>query len=117
MTPEEIAVLVAENAALRAEVAALRQQVEELQGQLEKALQQLAELAQRRGGPPGLVKPNRTRSEGPKRPRKKRAPEHNTSRKREEPTRVERALVNAQMCYYNGPRRSSIGVLSRLTCI
>jgi transposase len=108
MTPEEIAALVEENAALRAEVAALRaeavtlrQQVEELQGQLEEVLQQLAELAQRRGGPPGFVKANRPRSEGPKRPRKKRAPEHNTSRKREEPTRVERhALERCPACDY-----------------
>jgi transposase len=108
MTPEEIAALVEENAALHAEVAALRaetvtlrQQVEELQGQLEEALQQLAELAQRRGGLPGFVKPNRPRSEGPKRPRKKRASEHNTSRKREEPTRVERhALERCPACEY-----------------
>jgi transposase len=108
MRPEEIAALVEENAALHAEVAALRaevvtlrQQVEELQGQLEEALQQPAELAQRRGGPPGFVKPNRPRSEGLKRPRKKRAPEHNTSRKREEPTRVERhALERCPACDY-----------------
>jgi transposase len=108
MTPEEIAALVEENAALRAEVAAwraeavtLRQQVEELREQLEEALQQLAELEQRRGGPPGFVKPNRRRSEGQKGPRKKRAPEHNTSRKRGEPTRVERhVLERCPACDY-----------------
>jgi len=100
MMPEEIAALVEENAALRAEVATLRRQNGELQEQLEEALRQLAELAQRQSSRSVSIKPNR--------PRKKRAPEHNRSRKREEPTRVERhALEQCPECDYRLRGRAS----------
>jgi transposase len=93
MTPEEIQALLAENAALRTEVAALRQQVVELTQQLRVALVRLAELAQDKTEPPPFVKPDRPQPTEPKGPRKKRAAEHNTSRKRAQPTRIERHVL------------------------
>ena len=92
MSPEEVQALVAENEALRAEVGALRQQVAELARHLKAALARIAELEQRNSDPPAFVKSNRPPRElaGP---RKKRAGEHNTSRKRAEPTRIERHVL------------------------
>jgi len=99
MSPEEVQALVAENEALRAEnealhaeVGALRQLLAELTGQLQVALARIAELEQRDSEPPAFVKPNRAPTE-PKGPRKKRATEHNTSRERAEPTRIERHVL------------------------
>jgi transposase len=102
MRPEEIQALLAENAALRAEVTALRLQVAELTKQLQAALVRIAELEQQKTEPPSFVKPNRPlRSEG-KAVRKKRASEHNTSRKRSQPTRVERhVLEHCPGCGYH----------------
>ena len=97
----EITALFEENAALRAEVAALRRQVKQLQEQLEETLKRLAELEHRKGKKRAFVKPNRQQSEESKKPRKKRTQEQNTSRKRGEPTRVERhALERCPECNY-----------------
>lgn len=100
MSSEEAQALVAENEALRAEVGALRQQLAELTRQLQAALARIAELERRDSEPPAFVKPNRPPRE-PSGPRKKRAGEHNATRKRAEPTRIERhALERCPDCNY-----------------
>ena len=73
-----------ENEQLRAEVAALEAQVKQLSADLAAALKKINQQV------PSFVKPNRPKREGDKRARKKRAAEHNTSRQRSEPTRIER---------------------------
>ena len=93
MSPEEVQILLSENAALRAEVGVLRQQLTDVQGQLQTALVRIAELEQRKPALPPFVKPNRPAPTEPKGPRKKRAAEPNTSRKRAEPTRIERHVL------------------------
>jgi transposase len=92
MSPEEVQALVAENEALRGEVGTLRQQLAALTGQLQTALARITELERRNSEAPVFVKPNRAATE-PKGLRKKRAAEHNTSRKRAEPTRIERHVL------------------------
>ena len=62
-------------------------------GQLQTALGRIAELEQRNAEPPAFVKPNRPQASESKGPRKKRAPEHNTSRKRATPTRIARHVL------------------------
>ena len=100
MTSEEIQALVTEQARLSSENAALREQVAQLTGQLQVALARIAELEQRKPEPPAFVKPNRP-ARAPKGPRKKRALEHNTSRKRAEPTRsVRHVLERCPDCAY-----------------
>jgi transposase len=101
MRPEEIQALIAENEALRATVGALRQQVAELKGELKTALARVAELEKGKGEPPAFVKPNRPQGTEPRGTRKKRGVEHNTSRKRSEPTRIERhVLERCPKCNY-----------------
>jgi transposase len=89
---------------LRAENVALRQQLTEVQQQLVVALERIVELeaqVNRRGDPPAFVKPKRQKATGESQPRKKRAQEHNTSRKRMKATRVERhALEYCPDCHY-----------------
>jgi transposase len=92
MTSEEIQALLTEQERLSGENAALRGQVAQLTDQLQLALARLAVLEQRQSEPPAFVKPNRPPREA-KGPRKKRAAEHNTSRKRAEPTRSERHVL------------------------
>jgi len=92
MTSEEIQALLTERERLSVENAALRGQVEQLTVQLQTALARIAELEQRKPEPPAFVKPNRPSKE-PSGPRKKRAAEHNASRKRAEPTRTERHVL------------------------
>ena len=92
MIHEEVSVLLAEKAALRAEMAGLRQQLAEMTQQWQAALARIAELEQGKPEPPAFVEPNRPSTE-PKGPWKKRAPEHNTSRKRATPTRIERHVL------------------------
>jgi transposase len=100
MTSEEIQALLTEQARLSGENAALRGQVAQLTGQLQLALARLAVLEQRQPEPPAFVKPNRPTRES-KGPRKKRAAEHNTSRKRAEPTRIEQhVLERCPECNY-----------------
>jgi transposase len=100
MSPEEVQALLAENAALCAEVAALRLELAELTQQLRVALVRIAELEQDKTEPPAFVKPNRP-ARAAKGPRKKRALEHNTSRKRAEPTRsVRHVLERCPDCAY-----------------
>jgi transposase len=74
---------------LGAENTDLRARVTELEQHLAAALARIAELEQQRRDPPPFVKPNRPPPGDPKRPRKKRAPEHNRGRLRELPTRSE----------------------------
>lgn len=97
----ENAALRAENEQLRAEVAALQAQNAELGAELAAVSEQLAGLEQQGKRPPSFVKPKRSQGGGEKGPRKKRAAEHNTSRQRSEPTRIERhALERCPECQY-----------------
>src|SRR5512134_3572342 len=101
MSSEEVEALLAENARLRTEVVALRLRQVELTQQLQAALVRIAELEQEPSGPPPLVKPNRPSAPQPQVVRKKRAPEHNRSRKRSQPTRIERhVLEHCPSCQY-----------------
>jgi transposase len=100
MTQEEAEALRVENALLRAEVTALRQTIAALQEQvavlteqLQMALVRIGELEQDKSEPPPYVKPNRPPAVEPKGPRKKRAAEHNRSRQRAAPTRIERHVL------------------------
>jgi transposase len=93
MSPEEAQALVIENAALQADVSALRQQLAEVMQQLQAALMRIAELEHDKRELPAFVKPNRPQPSEPKKPRKKRAVEHNKSRKRAQPTRIERHVL------------------------
>jgi transposase len=89
---------------LEEEVEGLRAENAELRQQLATALARIVELeAQVKGrhDPPAFVKPQRSQPEGEPPPRKKRAKEHNTSRKRSQPTRIERhALEHCPDCHY-----------------
>ncbi len=90
---------------LRVENAQLRQLLAVVQEQLAAALARIVELegqVNQRGDPPAFVKPNRPKATGaPSQPRKKRAAEHNTSRKRSKPTRIERhVLEHCPECHY-----------------
>ena len=97
----ENAALRSENARLQAENAALQAQVAQQGAELAAALERLAALERRSQEAPGFVKPNRPQQTGEKRPRKQRAAEHNTSRKRMTPTRQERhALEHCPECQY-----------------
>ena len=87
--------------ALRAENAELKAEVMRLMTALEEALARIAELENQPKTPPEFVKANRPKASGEKQPRKKRAAEHNTSRKRSTPTRTERhALERCPECQY-----------------
>ena len=91
---------------LRDEVGHLQSIIVDLRGQLTVALARLAELEQQQKpptakSPPSFVKPNRPKRETADGKRKKRAAEHNTSRRRETPTRIERhALDRCPVCAY-----------------
>jgi len=89
---------------LRLENAELRALLAEVQAQLKVALARIAELEaqlNQRGDPPAFVKSSRKPAEGDPQPRKKRATEHNTSRKRATPTRIERhVLERCPDCHY-----------------
>jgi transposase len=65
---------------LRAEVAALREALAQAQGRI-------AELERRKTAPPAFVRVNAP-TDRPATPRRKRAPEHNAGRPREEPTQI-----------------------------
>jgi transposase len=90
---------------LQEEVVALRAENAELRRQLTVLVARIAELEERlkqqRPDPPAFVKPNRPERDKPAGPRKKRAAQHNTSRRREKPTRIERhALDHCPECSY-----------------
>lgn len=87
---------------LEEEVLHLREENAALRDQLAAALARIAELEQQsRQEPPAFVKPNRPKHPEPKPPRKKRAPEHNHSRRREPPTRIDlHALERCPDCNY-----------------
>jgi len=91
----------AELAALREENARLKAEVTRLLAALEEALARITELEAASKKPPAFVKRNRPKPSGEKQPRQKRAAEHNTSRKRLPPTRIERhALERCPECQY-----------------
>ena len=97
----ENAALRTENTALRAENEQLRQELGQQSEQLAGVLEQIAELERRRGGVPSFVKRDRPKRQEPRGERKKRAAVHNTSRKRGQPTRIERhALERCPECQY-----------------
>ena len=86
---------------LRAENAGLHTQVTQLEHQLAAALARIAELEQQHRDPAPFIKPNRAKSTQPKRPRKKRAPQHNRGRRCEVPTRIQpHALERCPECNY-----------------
>jgi transposase len=89
---------------LRLENAELRQLLAAVQGDLATALERIGELeaqVNQQAGPPAFVKANRKKAEGQPQPRKKRAGEHNTSRKRMAATRIERhVLERCPECNY-----------------
>lgn len=91
MTIQEEAELRAENAELRRLLTAALARIAELEEQIKK----------QRPDPPAFVKPNRPKRDKPAGPRTKRAAQHNTSRRRETPTRIERhALNRCPTCAY-----------------
>jgi transposase len=102
MTLEEtIAALREEKDQLQARVAALEVENEQLREELEAVLGRVGELERGKRGRAVNAKPNRAPRGGPRKPRKRRAAEHNTSRKRMEPTRVERhTLERCPECAY-----------------
>jgi transposase len=91
---------------LRDEVVHLQTENGDLRRQLTVAVARIAELEQQQKppsakSPPSFVKPNRPKRDTADGKRKKRAPKHNTSRRREEPTRIERhALDRCPVCNY-----------------
>jgi transposase len=101
---QEVERLRAENIELGQRLAASQAHTTELTQQLAVALERIIELEARVNqakDPPAFVKPNRKKATGERQPRKKRAAEHNTSRKRAEPTRIERhALERCPDCNY-----------------
>lgn len=91
----------AENQALRHDLAQAQAQLTQLAEQLAAAQQRIAELERHHHDPPPFVKPNRPPPAEPKRPRKKRAAEHNRGRRCEPPTRIEaHVLDRCPDCHY-----------------
>jgi len=89
---------------LRAENVELRRLLATVRPALAAALERIVELeaqVNQRGDPPAFVKPNRKKAAGASQPRKKRASEGNTSRKRAKATRIERhSLEHCPACHY-----------------
>ncbi len=89
VTEEAHQALQAENGALRQRVEELTAQAARLTEQLANALQRIAELEAKKPPPPAFVKANVAQQRPESRaPRRKRAPEQNRARRREEPTVV-----------------------------
>lgn len=86
VTDEAHAALQTAYATLQAEYQALQQHVATLSDQLATAVQRIGELEAKKTPPPSFVKANRLAVS--KRERKRRAPEANRARRREEPTVV-----------------------------
>ena len=98
---DELALLRAENQALRSELAQAQTQLALALEHLAAAQQRIADLEQQHHDPPPFIKPNRPTPSEPKRPRKKRAPQHNRGRRCEIPTRIEaHALERCPDCNY-----------------
>ncbi len=91
VTDEVFAALQTAYAALQAEHHALQQQVATLSGQLATAMQRIGELEAKKTPPPSFVKANTPAVT--KRERKRRAPEANRARRREEPNVVVRQAL------------------------
>ena len=100
----EVERLRVENSELRQALAVSQTQIAELTQQLAVGLERVIELEAQVGAPkhpPAFVKPKGQQAEGERPPRKKRAKRHNTSRKRAQPTRIERhALAHCPDCHY-----------------
>ena len=112
---EEVALLRAENQALKAQLAQAVAQIQTLQTHLAAAQDRIAALEQQRPPPPfaKAKTPKRARK-----PRRKRAAEHNRGRRREPPTQiVQHALERCPDCHYRlrgislARRRQGIEVL------
>jgi len=89
---EEVVVLRADNVELRRQVTALSARIAKLEQGLKPPTAK---------SPPSFVKPNRPKRDTPDGKRKKRAPEHNAARRREQPTRIEyHALDRCPVCQY-----------------
>jgi hypothetical protein len=101
---QEFERLRAENTELRQLLVASQEQAAQLVQQLAVAVERIVALEAQvkgRGDPPAFVKPKRAKVEGERQPRKKRAKEHNTSRKRANATRIERhVLAYCPDCHY-----------------
>jgi transposase len=90
---EEVVLLRAENAELRRQLTVLVARIGELEQQGEPPSAK---------PPPSFVKPNRPKRETPDGKRQKRDKKHNTSRRRETPTRFEpHALEQCPVCAYH----------------
>ncbi len=86
---EELARLRAEKLELERELAETRRELAEARQMITLLEQRISELEQgSNNDPPMYGKANRSKPEGPKQPRKKRAPHQNNARRREAPTRV-----------------------------
>ncbi len=95
---EEVARLRAENQALKEQLAQAVAQIQTLQAQLAAAQERSAALEQQRP-PPSFAKAKVPKRE--RKPRRKRAPEHNRGRRRDPPTRiVQHALERCPDCHY-----------------
>jgi hypothetical protein len=93
------AALQAENAALRQRVEDPTAQVARLTEQLASALQRIGELDAKKTPPPAFVKATVPERPPPRPPRRKRAPEQNHARQREEPSVVvEHAIARCPDC-------------------
>ncbi len=92
--------LEAENGALRSALAAAQEIIRQQQEALARVEARVAELERRKTPPPPWAKAKTPPERAPQ-ARKKRAPEHNTGRRREEPTRiVEHAYERCPACAY-----------------
>jgi len=87
---EELAALRAENAELRQQVQDLTEALQELETALKDTQQRPEGQNKTKKDPPSWAKPNKPKGEGEKKPRQKRGAEHNSARRRMEPTRVVR---------------------------
>jgi transposase len=96
---EELIQLRAENQALNEQLAQALVQIQTLQEHLAAAQQRIADLEEQRPPPPFVKAKTRKRD---RKPRRKRAPEHNRARRREPPTRiVQYALERCPTCHYH----------------
>ncbi len=90
-----------ENQELRPQLAAALESLAAARQRIAELEQRVAELEQRLSGPPSFIKPSQPKTKEPKKPRRKRDPQHNHARQRETPTRtVHCALDHCPQCHY-----------------
>ena len=104
--------LLEEVSGLRAELSEMQAEKQGLQEQLAVAQQRIEELEKQKTPPPAFVKANVVKPAGAqKKPRQKRAAQHNRARRREKPTRVvEHHLSTCAQC---GSRLGGVSVARR----